>query len=106
MYRTGYSVDYLPYLKIDGLNYRAVGINIKSSFGIGKIANKEVSSECLRLDMNLSKSLISRDNFNLRLNSVLQGIIIEQIIMILPDIIIIKSPLIAPIKRILVRNSD
>ena len=73
MYRTGYSVDYLPYLKIDGLNYRAAGINIKSSFGIGKIANKEVSSECLRLDMNLSKSLISRDNFNLRLNSVLQG---------------------------------
>ena len=63
MYRTGYSVDYLPYLKIDGLNYRAAGINIKSSFGIGKIANKEVSSECLRLDMNLSKSLISRDNF-------------------------------------------
>lgn len=73
MYRTGYSVDYLPYLKIDGLNYQVAGVSINSGLGIGKVTNKENSSDRLRLDMNLGKTLVRNDSFNLRVNTALQG---------------------------------
>lgn len=73
MYRKGYSVDYLPYLKIDGLNYQVAGVSINSGLGIGKVTNKENSSDRLRLDMNLGKTLVRNDSFNLRVNTALQG---------------------------------
>lgn len=73
IYRNGYSIDYLPYFQISSPNYHLAGININSSLGIGKVAHKGISSDRLRLDLNLARPLIRTEKLNIRADVGIQG---------------------------------
>ena len=73
VYKKGYTIDYLPYLKISGLDYNYRGLNIRSSIGIGKSANKDIVSNKSELELGLNKEIIKTAHFDLKWNSLFKA---------------------------------
>ncbi len=73
LYKKGYVIDYLPYLSIEDLKYNYSGIDINSSIGIGKVANKGISSDKARLDLGLNKNFVVNDKLNINLYGQFEG---------------------------------
>jgi len=63
LYKKGFKVDYLPYLSIEQLEYSYSGIDTNSSLGIGKVANKDISSDKARLDLGIDKKFEINEKF-------------------------------------------
>lgn len=73
LYKKGYNIDYLPYLSVSNLKYSYSGININSSIGAGKVANKGISSDKVRLDIRMDKKLTINENMGLNLYGQLEN---------------------------------
>lgn len=73
VYRKGYSIDYLPFLKITGPYYNERDINLRSFFGIGKSANKDIVSNKTELELALNKKIIETAKFKLELDGNLKA---------------------------------
>lgn len=72
-YKKGYDIEYLPYLTIDKINSSLLGVNINSKVGIGKVANKDIVSDRIRMDINMNKPFITTNSFRLSGNALIES---------------------------------
>ncbi|MFW6029330.1 MAG: hypothetical protein ACOCRO_03660 [Halanaerobiales bacterium] len=65
IYIDGYSLDYLPYLKVKDIESDLWGFDINTTAGIGRVASNSRTADKADIDLTLSRSLLKEDQYNL-----------------------------------------